>query len=56
VALAPLIATVWAPLRTDPGEGQLLQAKDASTGTYSTALSPAATLGLSTGALGAAPE
>jgi outer membrane protein len=37
-------------------ETQLLQAKNASTDAYSTALSAAATLALSTGALGAAPE
>jgi outer membrane protein len=36
-------------------ETQLLQAKNASTDAYSTALSAAATLALSTGALGAAP-
>jgi outer membrane protein len=37
-------------------ETQLLQAKNASTDAYSTSLSAAATLALSTGALGAAPE
>jgi outer membrane protein len=37
-------------------ETQLLQAKNASTDAYSTALSAAATLALSAGALGAAPE
>ncbi|MDB5365983.1 MAG: outer rane efflux protein [Rhodospirillales bacterium] len=37
-------------------ENQLLQAKNASTDAYSTALSSAATLALSTGALGAAPQ
>jgi outer membrane protein len=37
-------------------ETQLIQAKNASTDAYSTALSAAATLALSTGALGAAPE
>jgi outer membrane protein len=37
-------------------ETQLLQAKNASTDAYSTALSAAATLALSTGALGAAPK
>jgi outer membrane protein TolC len=37
-------------------ESQLLQAKNATTDAYSTALSAAATLGLATGALGAAPE
>jgi outer membrane protein len=37
-------------------ETQLLQAKNASTDAYSTALSAAATLALSTGSLGAAPE
>jgi hypothetical protein len=36
-------------------ESQVLQAKDASTDAYSTALSAAATLALSTGTLGAAP-
>jgi outer membrane protein len=36
-------------------ETQLLQAKDASTDAYNTALSAAATLALSTGTLGAAP-
>ena len=36
-------------------ESQLLQAKDASTDAYNTALSAAATLALSTGTLGAAP-
>jgi len=37
-------------------ETQLLQAKDGATDAYSTALSAAATLALSTGSLGAAPE
>ena len=37
-------------------ETQLLQAKDTATDAYSTALSAAATLALSTGALGSAPE
>jgi outer membrane protein TolC len=37
-------------------ESQLLQAKNASTDAYSAALSAAATLALSTGSLGAAPE
>jgi outer membrane protein TolC len=37
-------------------ESQLLQAKNASTDAYSTALSAAATLALATGTLGAAPE
>jgi outer membrane protein len=37
-------------------ETQLLQAKNASTDAYSTVLSAAATLALSTGALGAAPD
>jgi outer membrane protein TolC len=37
-------------------ESQLLQAKNASTDAYSTALSAAATLALSTGTLGAAPQ
>jgi outer membrane protein len=37
-------------------ETQLLQAKNASTDAYSTALSAAATLALATGSLGAAPE
>ncbi len=37
-------------------ETQLLQARDAATDAYSTALSAAATLALSTGALGAAPK
>jgi outer membrane protein len=37
-------------------ETQLLQARNASTDAYSTALSAAATLALSTGSLGAAPE
>jgi outer membrane protein TolC len=37
-------------------ETQLLQAKNAATDAYSTALSAAATLALSTGSLGAAPE
>lgn len=37
-------------------ETQLLQAKDTTTDAYSTALSAAATLALSTGALGSAPE
>ncbi len=37
-------------------ETQLLQAKNASTDAYSTALSAAATLALATGALGAAPQ
>jgi outer membrane protein len=36
-------------------QSQLLQAKNAATDSYSTALSAAATLALSTGALGAAP-
>jgi outer membrane protein len=35
---------------------QLLQARNASTDTYSTALSAAATLALATGALGSAPR
>jgi outer membrane protein len=37
-------------------ETQLLQAKNASTDAYSSALSAAATLALSTGRLGATPE
>ena len=37
-------------------ETQLLQAKNASTDAYSTALSAAATLALATGGLGAAPQ
>jgi outer membrane protein TolC len=37
-------------------ESQLLQAKNAASDAYSTALSAAATLGLATGALGSAPE
>jgi outer membrane protein len=43
---------------TDPtlANSQLLQAKNASTDAYSTALSAAAMLALATGTLGAAPE
>ncbi|MGC1305294.1 MAG: TolC family protein [Caulobacteraceae bacterium] len=41
---------------TTLAETQLLQAKNASSDAYSTALSAAATLALATGALGAAPE
>ena len=37
-------------------ENQLLQAKNAASDAYSTALSAAATLALATGALGASPE
>ena len=37
-------------------ENQLLQANDAASDAYSTALSAAATLALATGALGASPE
>lgn len=40
----------------DLAEAQLLQAKNASSDAYSTALSAAATLALSTGALGSAPH